>query len=490
MRDNRMTHSFETTEDESMQSPNRGRIRRVMIALAGCAMLLAGATTPNCGEMTGPEFVYMTELDLRVTGPGGGSTEDVTSEMVESVDRAERRVLAALGDDVMTSQLTQALIRAKNGGGDTDDGIDVHIIADSEDRSTDPFQQLEDAGFSSNLAGNCTVPDCDITYGDGQLEYLPNPNLTPVLSGCDRQDAAQRVLCTANSSTQLCGGVGTEAGAMCRPDDFNSMSHRFLIVDTETVWNISGDGSGAGMLAWRGKGEWLMESFRREFRQIRGGTFSTTLDEYNGPLKSVTDPEVHFNTDQGVMELRYNPQERLMKHVVDKVYGARSSVTIVTPKLTNPFLVDALEYKQDNGFDVRVVISEEAQPQRSINADLADLNVRTVSGGASLPTLLTVDYELDADFPDRNGDAKQWPRHAMVLSHAMIRARPFEVLPPQDPDAEDASDRVRVYPADLFNDGNMWHLYEFNSTADEWDQLNQFDDFGDAVWSNGTPYQP
>jgi hypothetical protein len=480
-----MTDMEDHTNESRTETDGRSIGRWTVIAAAVTAFLSMGVSSPDCGQIAGPDFVFMTQLDLHVSTPGSGEANEVKSDIVESINNADRRILASLGEDVTTQAMVQALVRAKN-----ERNLDVQIIADTEDRSTMPFQQLEGSGFTSNAAGNCEVPNCDITYGDGQLKYLPNPNLTPVLSGCERQGPAQRVLCTANSSNNLCGGRSGDGGSMCRPDDFNRLSHRFFVIDTETVWNISGDGGGAGMLAWRVESEWMMESFEREFRQLRGGTFSTTLDEYNGPLKSVTDPQVNFNTDQGVMELRYNPQERLMKHVVDEIYAARSSVTVVTPKLTNPFVVDALEYKADNGFRVRVVISDQAQPQRSLNSNLASLPTRTVGGGRSLPTLVATDVVADQDYPNFAGNPTQWPRHMMVLSHPLIRARPFAVLPPANPSSGDASDRVRVYPADLFNDGNMWHLYEFNSNAHDWAALDQFEGFAASLWNSGSTYQP
>jgi hypothetical protein len=47
----------------------------------------------------------------------------------------------------------------------------------------------------------------------------------------------------------------------------------------------------------------------------------------------------------GVWEFYFGPQERLMKRVIDELYAARASLQIITPLLTNTFVVDALRYK-------------------------------------------------------------------------------------------------------------------------------------------------
>mgnify|MGYP004236861339 CR=1 FL=1 len=95
--------------------------------------------------------------------------------------------------------------------------------------------------------------------------------------------------------------------------------------------------------------------------------------------------------------------------------------------------------------------------------------------------LLVVDEE-----PDRNGDT--WPRLAMVLSHSLMNVAPFQVLTPrdlQDPGLSD--DVIRIYPSDLYVDGSMWTLREFNGQVREMAPITDLVAFWLTIWNNATP---
>ncbi|MFB6350628.1 MAG: hypothetical protein ABEN55_01760, partial [Bradymonadaceae bacterium] len=296
-----------------------------------------------------------------------------------------------------------------------------------------------------------------------------------VTAQCKRRDKRHDVLCTAGETTSSPCNDGTVRGgqgAVCRPGDFNLMSHRFFIIDERTVWNLADgfDTGKVGNLGWKITSEYIREDFVREFRQMRGGVFATELDSYNGPLKSGTNAQVDYMTDQGVLQIRFNPQERLMKQVIDHVYRAKDSIKLTTSALRNPFLLDALEYKADNGFDVQIVVGKGTQPKGPARKRLNKLGAKAHPAGRGLPSVVVID-----------GNTQKWPRVAMALSHPMWHGKPYDVLKPKNPQSEDASDRVRVYPADSFVDGNLWLLREFSSNTQKIPPIDKMSAFVDRA---------
>ena len=428
---------------------------RLDISLALLAGLVLACLGPAC-DRPAPESVDLkTEVDYLVSPDESGDA--IKKRLIREIKNADDRVWGALAGDVVDSNMADALVAAHN-----NPEVDVQLVADADQQGTDGFQRLQDAG----------IP---ISWGDGQLSYLPDPNLTQVTSECRRRDDRRDVVCTASDTTSSpCDdeSVSGGQGSICRPGDFNLMSHRFVIIDKRTVWNLAAgfDTGDLGNVAWRTESEYLREDFVREFRQMRGGVFATELDTFNGPVKSSTDAHVDYMTDEGVLAIRFNPQERLMKHVIDEVYRAKKSVRLTSASLTNPFLLDALEYKANNGFTVEIVVGEGNQPQGPARDRLVDLGAKVHSAGRALPSVVMIDGEED-----------KWPRTALVVSHPFWHGQPFEVTAPTDPEGEDASDRVRVYPSDHFVDGNLWTLREFASNTHDLPSINRIAGFVDQT---------
>jgi hypothetical protein len=444
------------------------RLHSMALTLLGLGALSA-LVAAGCEPAPYAELQTVLQYEVAEDGNDRASLRD---RWLADLQEADSRIWAAVNGDVMDQEVADAMIQAHQAG------ADVRVVADVEDQGTEGFQALDDA----------EVP---VTYGDGELLYLPDPNLSQVTTRCRLNQSTQIVTCdSGNTSSPLCDRDSSTQGAICRPDSFNTMSHRFVIVDEHTVWNLANgfeDMGEAGALGWKVESEVVREDFEREFRQMDGtvgpdtpgrerdSVFATTLGAYDGILKSRTDNNVVYLSNQpGALTIRFNPQERLMKEVIDAVYRARSSVTVISPRIRNPFLLGALEYKANNGFQVDVTIGEGAQPQDrgsdGPRSRLQALGARTHPAGENLPTLVLIDQEST---PQR-----QWPRSAIVLSHPLERARPLQISVGTGPGG---SDEVLVYPSDAFIDGNLWKIFEYESNTGQAEPIDRFARWADRI---------
>ncbi|MBA2664975.1 MAG: hypothetical protein H0U74_21995 [Bradymonadaceae bacterium] len=367
---------------------------------------------------------WLYQADYRAGGPS--TRVNIRADVVADINASRTRVWAAVSH-LQDEEIAQALVGAHKRG------IDVRIVADEDHKADAGFGLLEAAGLRP-------------TYGDGELIYLPDPTLSPLLEEC--QTRPDLVICTRGVS----GRAPTPTdGKMVRPGHFNLMSHTFFVIDEMTVWNITTPltSKTTYWLGFRMTSEEIARTFEREFRQMHGGVFATTLSVYNGPLKSTIQRTPLYHTDKGAIRIQFNPQERLIKNVIDEVYRAKASVYIMTEDLSNPFLIDALEYKKARGFEVRVVIGKGQGPTMLDRVTV--LGAKQVAANIDhLPTMIIIDQRKD-----RLG--RENPRIVQLLSHPLIRTAAFEVtfnLP---------NDRVRVYPSDTFVDGNMFEILEFGN---------------------------
>lgn len=416
-------------------------------------MLLVAVAGVGCTQQ--PVDVQQLETDVDYQAVSSSDGPDLEAQLIEDVDEAETRVRAAVTPDVLTADVTEALLNAH------EREVDVQVVADANAPESDPsieqrFDALEQAGIR-------------VVYGDAAFRYLPNPNLSQSVSNCSERPRKQYVVCSndALGSSPCPGDPPPNAGSVCRPGSYNLMSHRFFIIDEGTVWNfVNGFDGSVGTIGWSAESELLHEDFGREFRQMEGGVFADSLDTYNGPVKSKNNDHLDYMSDFGVMRLRFNPQERIMKHVIDAVYSARSSIHVVTPELTNPFLLDALEYKVEHDFQVEVMVGAETQPAGSSRERLVGIGARAHGAGDALPTIVLIDAN-----EDENGE--QWPRTAMAMTHPLWHGQPLSLEPPRDPYTEDASDRVFVYPSDHYVDGSLSMFYEYTSNAGRMEQIDR-----------------
>jgi hypothetical protein len=401
-------------------------------------------------------------------------TQTHRQEILADINNARQRIWAAVTPDTMDAEIADALIAAG------ERGLQVRVVADADASNSEGFPKLRDSGA------------VETSFGNGTFSYLPNPTLAQILTYCDLKENRHVTICESgatpnpDSPCRQSGENGSQ-GSMCRPGSFNLMSHRFFLIDETTTWNLAGGfGSPAGNLGWRSTSELLVEDFEPEFKQLFEGVFADNLDQYNGTVKSTADGRVKYYNDEGMFKVRFNPQERLMKHVVDEIYEARSSVAITTSTLTNPFVLKALEYKANNGFKVRVVVGRDSQPSADdveATRRLQNLGAKTHPADDQLPSTLVIDDEPKAP------ENKAWPRTALALSHPMWRAQPFTVVGPE-PNSMSRDDRVEVYRSDQFIDGNFWMLEETAADTEantgRWPEIDQMAQFFDHVWTESS----
>ncbi|TXD33598.1 hypothetical protein FRC96_15560 [Lujinxingia vulgaris] len=417
--------------------------KAALIALL--ALALPATSAHWVGEVQAQDDDYegwFTYVDFYV---GEQQTQEaVRTGMVADINNATERIEAAFGaleDGEVVEALEAAAAR----------GVQVRLVSDEGSASV--------SGISTLLANG----EIDSVLGDGPLSYLPDPTLTTVLEFCQTNSSGDYIQCTS------AGGQGNNENLVNRPDSFNVMTHSFVVIDTTTVWNITAPLTDEQplWLAFRATSEDLARSFRREFNQMHAGVFSTTLSVYNGPLKSITQNVTLRNTNRGQMRVRFNPQERLVKNVIDEIYRAKGSVWVMTEDLQNRDLINALRYKQENGFDVRVMVG--STQGSSVDSELADLDVvRAPASMGLLPTFIVHDAERDVQ-------GRRQPRLVQMLSHNLWQGAPMDVI------TRVPNDEVRIYPSDTFVDGAMWEILEDGTEPN--DAVDPFVQAWESAWS-------
>jgi len=227
------------------------------------------------------------------------------------------------------------------------------------------------------------------------------------------------------------------------------------------------------------RGEELVEDVLAEHLQLFGGADSTAMTAFNAQQKSVVDTRwMYPGASDSIVEMWLGPQERLTKRMIDAVYGARSSVWIMTNEFANDGFAKALqdkaEWKTGDGtpfFDVRVIVGPnfgQATPTQSqqLENNTPDVRKRQVTD-ERVPTIMLIDVELDPDSPIGSIDSRLAPR-GFVLTHDIFSS-------------------ARIYKGrtvinDQLMDGTLWVIDDWESRSAELDTLvNVFDDH----WERG-----
>ena len=198
-------------------------------------------------------------------------------------------------------------------------GVDVRAFGDLDLRAQPGFERLS-AGLTP-VDGRIPV-----RFGDGPLSY--NPELVDVI---------------------------------VRDGEHNRMSHNFIVCDERDLLTVTG---GFGVtevyqFGMHARSRDLGRDYADEFNQLFGGIDASTLSAFNGPLKSIADNREWYDSNVGRVEAYFGPQERLVKRMVDAVYGARASVYLVAEEMTSAPLADALRYKAEAGFEVVVIVADD-----------------------------------------------------------------------------------------------------------------------------------
>ena len=359
------------------------------------ALLVVVASLLSCDPGAPETDDLFTSWEFVALTPGATTLQNRVIALIDSAETAAW--LAA--EDFSSVAIAEALVRAQARG------VDVRVVGDIDRR--------DQAGFDEINTGLQPVDgEIPVRFGDGPLFY--NPQLIDTVF---------------------------------REGDHNRMTHNFVVVDDLRVVSVTG-GFGptdVHQVGFEARSHFLGRDFADEFNQLFGGTFATTLSAFNGPLKSITDNRSWYDSDNGRLEVYFGPQERLVKQIIDRVYEARASVTVVTEELTSLPLANALRYKAEAGFDVTVVISAEGQDVPSSRYErledaFADLdNARIGIAGAVMLNAVIIDDQASPI------DGQRYRSWAMFLSEPLLAAT-----------AVIEGTTLVSRPADAFCDSNMF----------------------------------
>jgi phosphatidylserine/phosphatidylglycerophosphate/cardiolipin synthase-like enzyme len=320
------------------------------------ALLLLACTPPDASALFGD---VATHVETDPTAADG--------RFIAVIDSAETALAVALPAG-QNPEVTDAIIAA------WDRGVDVEVVTDL-DRAGDPgIVDLSDAQVPLRLA-------------DGALTYF---------------DFAIN-LDVAWTSDQI------------------TMSHAFAVADQERIvlGTAVATGEPGPRVVFEARGEDLVEDLLLEFNQVFGGSDATALTAFSNPAKSVVDARWRYGTtDETTLGVWFGPQERLVKRVIDGVYGARSSVRILTDDLSNDGLARALQAKAANGFPVSVVVGPRfglgsSAQARELEDGTPDVEKYKVEGTDHLPTLVLIDLEETRLGQRANATA-------MVITHDLL----------------------------------------------------------------------
>ncbi len=362
-------------------------------------VLLGACAPPDPGAL-------FTSATARVL-PDGQATDAL---LIDAIDAAKDSLHVALPAAEDTG-ISDAILRA------FDRGVDIQVLTDV-DREGDPgITALIDAGVPVSLAdGGMTYFDFttsrDVTWTSDQVRMTDCWVVT---------DGLRVVGCTLAGSLQ-----------------------------------------GGPRVAFDVKGEEIAEDVLGEHNQIFGGTDATALTSFSNPAKSILDLNATYpNTDDTRVGVWFGPQERLTKRVIDAIYGARSSIRVLTDDLSNDGLARALQDKAKNGFDVTVITGPHFGLASSVQAREYENGTPDVDKFArtdvdQLPTVILIDFE-DTRLGQRS------LAKAMVLTHDLVSsARIWK-------GSEVVSDQVL--------DGTLWSLEDSDEPSPEMiDLLALFED--------------
>lgn len=424
-----MNAVFQTCPVRHMTSPRPHQPTRLLRYLCFAGLLFWGT---SCGDEVPLSDTVNAHLQVF------SNDDQAITRFIEQINSETSRIDAAFSA-IDHEEVINALIEAKRRG------VRVRIVADVDNQLDPGITKLLNEKIS-------------FSFIDGELTYLPDPNMSPILK---------------------------PKGYLVRSSDLSIMTHNFALLGATQVWNFSGPllQSFPPTLGYYAKSELLREDFTREFNQLFSGVGSTTLDVYNGPVKSSVyrHPYEYDNgepfyysdslyTDNGRLRILFNPQNRAVKTLIDEVYRAKGSIYIQTESIEEKALIKALAYKFDNGFDVRIVVNTKSQ-STSYKSDIQKIG----AAGIDVPHLPTV---IIFDEGKGVGDQFLYPRQAMVISHPIFSTSPLVVVP-GFPD-----DSVSQMKSDTFADGHAWILSEVAGQRGQSTSINQLLDKFNEHWSN------
>jgi len=343
-------------------------------------LLLAGACTA-------PDYARMFNSVEVMSHENAASANAVYIDAVTSAEKS-LHIAMPVGEDL---ELAEAIIDAHASG------IDVEVITDIDQRNDAGMSLIRDADVPTRLA-------------DGEIGYFDF---------------------NINERVEFDSSVCT-------------MSHSWVVADGARI--VSGNRVGGidegRHITFSVTGEELVEDMLWEHNQVFGGIDATAVTAFDASAKSTTDPRWGYMTDQPLqLGVWFGPQERLLKRVIDAIYGARVNVRIVTDTLDNPEMIKAMQDKAFWGVDVEIVVGA--------NFDEDDVRLRDPFDAAEdvrwyrstsvepLPTIVVIDTEQD--------DVGKWSTvRGMVLTHGLLSASRIY--------------RGTPVPSDQLVDGTLWTI--------------------------------
>lgn len=361
-------------------------MKRTLIACF--ALALSG-----CSQLDGQ--LLFNQLDMEVLD---GPTE-TTNAFVRTIDGAQEELAIALplGSD---ENLTGSILDAH------DRGVSVKLVIDHDQQEDTGFAQLIEAGVPTTLA-------------DDGLSYF---------------------------EFNFKDDVGWSS-------EQTIMSSAFVVADRQRFISATTAGglTEGPRISVSGIGETLVEDLLTEHNQLFGGADAVAVTAFDAPAKSIADNRWSYWMSSGpMMELWFGPQERITKRMIDAVYGARSSVWVLTDDCANEGLVAALQTKANHGFDIKIIVGpnfgDSAAPlSRLLQNEAPNVTKRQISTGR-LPTMVLVDLE-----PAR--DNRYHPAKAFVSSHDLYSSSRFY--------------RAEEVVTDQLVDGTLWVLNDYGHTSTE-----------------------
>jgi hypothetical protein len=325
---------------------------------------------------------------------------------VQAIDRAKLRVWASF-ERLESTDIANALLRAVGRG------VDVRVVADIDHKA--------EAGLAllSQKLGKLDRGSPRLVLMGGPLDYSPEPSRNLGRSG-----------------------------------DLDQITDTFLLVDTNRVLNLSKGFGATTDLRWGFDvhSTDVAKDFEDEHSQLFAGVSATTLNYYDGTLKSNNNNRVYYPMPDDVWELYFGPQERLIKRVIDEIYAARASVQIITPELSNTFMVDALRYKARVGGIIDVLVEKGSLARSSSRFNELKKAIADDKASADLRVAEQLGFTAVIIDAERARDGRRYQTRVLMLSHPLVESIPF-----------DASDVSRL--SDAFMDGNMW-VYSRPSEGD------------------------
>lgn len=345
------------------------------------------------------ERAYFNEFQGFVVADGYDFDVNTLARLaVESIDAATLRVSIAF-EIFDRPEVAAALIRAN------ERGVDVRVVTDTD--------RLNQSGFDALAEAN--IP---IVHGDGAITWQAEFGKDPVI----------------------------------RAGEDNQMVHNFMVLDhLRVLWTTNGfEGETPSRIqfGFAMNSEDLARDFEDSFDQLYGGVFSTEMTFFSDSVSSDSNRRSHYPTLDGTVELYFGPQEPVVKEVIDSVYAARSDVWIATPALQNQDLLNALRYKHEAGFDVRILTAEplsrewEGRFDSKLSADVAQ-------------TLIIIDGDRATHL---GGYARG---KAFLSSIPLIQSVPF-YRPNGDPNANPVAQA-----SDQFIDGSLMGIHQIDPSVED-----------------------